>query len=147
MNFAAVKLEYRGELLSIQIKGLAVEVAKRLVWNAKPKTAIIAAGETTVDVRGNGVGGRNQHLVLAALKYLKDEQVLVSVNSDGMDRSVYAGAIGDVTTLPKAKKKKLSVDKFLKNCDSFHFFQKVGDGIETGILGSNAADLMLVLAR
>ncbi|OGY26258.1 MAG: hypothetical protein A2Z24_03020 [Candidatus Woykebacteria bacterium RBG_16_44_10] len=147
MEVAAVKLEYRAEVFSAQIEGPAVDVAKRLVLNAKPKTALIAAGETTVDVRGDGIGGRNQHLVLAALKYLTDDQVLVSVNSDGIDRSTYAGAIGDKTTLAKAKKKKLSTEKFLKNCDSFNFFKKVGDGIETGILGSNAADLTLVLAR
>ena len=147
MEVEAVKLEYKAEVFSSQIEGAASDVAKRLVLNAKPKTALIASGKTTVSVRVNGAGGRNQHLVLAALKHLTNGQVLISVNSDGVDLSSYAGAIGDKNTIDKAKKKKASSEKFLKNFDSFHFFQKVGDGIETGILGSNVADLMVVLSQ
>ncbi|OGY25533.1 MAG: hypothetical protein A2Z11_03855 [Candidatus Woykebacteria bacterium RBG_16_43_9] len=147
MRVEAVKLEYKVEVFSYQIEGRAEEVAKKLVLNTKPKTALLAAGETTVEVKGGGRGGRNQHLVLSALNHLREDQVIVSVNSDGIDHSSFAGAIGDEHTLANAKKKKLASKKFLDNCDSFHFFQKVGDGIETGALSSNISDFMLALSK
>ncbi|MEX0622103.1 MAG: DUF4147 domain-containing protein [Candidatus Woykebacteria bacterium] len=140
-------LGYKVEIFSSEISGEAEAVAKELVLNSKPKTALLAAGETTVRVKGKGKGGRNQHLVLAALKYLRDGRIIVSVNSDGYDFTPHAGAIGDEYTLKKAARKKLPPEKYLKNDDSFHFFEKVGDAIKTGILGTNVADLMLVLSK
>jgi len=147
MSDMAKRLGYNPEILSSEIKGEAKDIAKRLVLNAKPKTALFAAGETTVKVIGKGKGGRNQHLVLAALRHLKKDQAIVSVNSDGFDFTEHAGAIGDQETLEKAKKMKLSTEKFFKECDSFNFFEKVGDAVETGILGTNIADFMLVLSK
>lgn len=147
MTERARKLRYKPEILSAGIQGEAEKVAKKLVLNAKPKTALLAAGETTIKVVGRGVGGRNLHTVLAALEYLQEGKVVVSVNSDGVDHGLYAGAIGDYKTVEKVKKSKLSINEFLDNCDSFHFFQKTGDGIETGVLGQNMADFMLVLAE
>ncbi|MDP2720596.1 MAG: DUF4147 domain-containing protein [bacterium] len=141
------RLKYNVEIFSSEITGEAQEVAKELVMNAKTGTVLLAAGESTVRVIGNGKGGRNQHLVLSALKYLKDGQVIVSVNSDGYDFTTHAGAIGDRETIAKAKRKRLQIEKYLKNCDSFHFFEKVGDAIQTGILGTNVADFMLVLSK
>ena len=73
--------------------------------------------------------------------------MIISVDSDGIGHSQFVGALGDQSTLACAKKKRLVVDKFLEKCDSFHFFQKVGDGIETGVLGCNIADFMLVLSK
>lgn len=147
MGKQARKLKYKVEVLSSEVGGPASEIAKRLVFSSKPRTALLAAGETTVKVVGKGLGGRNQHLVLSALKYLKEGQVIVSVNSDGFDFTPHAGAIADKETLAKAKRKKLLVEKYLKTCDSFHFFEKVGDGLITGILGTNVADFMLVLSE
>ncbi|OGY22489.1 MAG: hypothetical protein A2126_02065 [Candidatus Woykebacteria bacterium GWB1_45_5] len=143
----AKELKYKVEVFSSRLEGEATAVGKKLVLNAKPKTALLAAGETTVKVAGAGWGGRNQHLVLSALAQIQKSQVIISVDSDGIDHSRFAGALGDQATLTKAKRKKLEVSSFLETCDSFHFFQKVGDGIETGILGSNIADFMLVLAK
>jgi glycerate 2-kinase len=70
--------------------------------------------------------------------------LIISLNSDGWDNTEFAGAIGDKITLEKAKKLKLDIDKFLENNDSFHFFQKTKDGIITGRLPINVADLILV---
>lgn len=147
MKVRAVRAEYKAEVFGSRLEGRAEEVAKKLVLNAKEGTALIAAGETTVVINGVGVGGRNQHMVLAALKNVTNSQVVVSINSDGVDHSDFAGAIGDKTTLIKAKKKKLEPKKFLDTCDSYHFFQKVGDGIKTGPLGTNVSDFMLVLTK
>jgi glycerate 2-kinase len=70
--------------------------------------------------------------------------IIISLNSDGWDNTEFAGAIGDKMTLEKAKKLKLDIDKFLENNDSFHFFKKTKDGIITGRLPVNVADLILV---
>jgi glycerate-2-kinase len=147
MRVQAVKLEYKPEVLSTRLEGGAEDVARRLVLSSKPNTALIAAGETTVEVKGKGTGGRNQHTVLAALENVGEDKVVISINSDGVDHSRYAGAIGDRNTIEKAKKKRTPLKKFLNTFDSFHFFQKVRDGIETGPLGENVSDFMLVLSR
>ena len=147
MRVEAVKREYKPEVFSYEIEGKAVDVAKKLVLNSKPRSAILAAGETTVEVKKGGKGGRNQHLVLATLGLLKKDQIVISINSDGMDHSSFAGAIGDKKTVEEANKKKLSPEKFLQNTDSFNFFKKVGGGIETGLLGTNISDFMLVLSK
>jgi glycerate 2-kinase len=70
--------------------------------------------------------------------------LIISLNSDGWDNTEFAGAIGDKMTLEKAKKLKLDIDKFLENNDSFHFFQKTKDGIITGRLPINVADLIIL---
>jgi glycerate-2-kinase len=74
----------------------------------------------------------------------KSAYVIISLNSDGWDNTEFAGAIGDEITLEKAKKLKLDIDKFLENNDSFHFFKKTKDGIITGRLPINVADLIIV---
>ena len=76
---------------------------------------------------------------------IKENTVIVSFDSDGWDNSPFAGAIGDIETLEKAKKLNLNPQEFLDNNNSLEFFQKTGDGIETGRLPSNVSDLMIVL--
>jgi glycerate 2-kinase len=70
--------------------------------------------------------------------------LIISINSDGWDNTEFAGAIGDKITLEKAEKLKLDIDKFLENNDSFHFFKKTKDGIITGRLPVNVADLIIL---
>jgi glycerate-2-kinase len=70
--------------------------------------------------------------------------LIISLNSDGWDNTEFAGAIGDKMTLEKAEKLKLDIDKFLENNDSFHFFKKTKDGIITGRLPVNVADLIIL---
>jgi glycerate 2-kinase len=70
--------------------------------------------------------------------------LIISLNSDGWDNTEFAGAIGDKMTLEKAEKLKLDIDKFLENNDSFHFFKKTKDGIITGRLPINVADLIIL---
>jgi len=70
--------------------------------------------------------------------------LIISLNSDGWDNTEFAGAIGDKITLEKSEKLKLDIDKFLENNDSFHFFKKTKDGIITGRLPINVADLIVL---
>lgn len=145
MEEEARALGYSTRIFANNLHGLAKEVGSELLTQARRGEALIAAGETTVQVKGNGVGGRSQELVLGNLTKIKENQVLLSAGSDGHDHSDHAGAIGDTNTLKKASDKKLDPEDYLNNSDSFHFFQQVGDGIETGLLESNVADLMLVI--
>lgn len=146
MEEKARSLGYSTRILANNIKGDAREVGKMLLSESRKGEALIAAGETTVDVLGDGVGGRNQELVLANLENIKDPlQVLVSVGSDGHDHSDFAGALGDVYTQKKANEVKASPKDYLEKNNSYNFFKKVEDGIETGLLESNVADIMLVV--
>lgn len=145
MEEEARALGYSTRVFANNLHGKANEVGAELLSQARKGEVLIAAGETTVEVNGNGIGGRSQQLVLANLAKIKENQVLISAGSDGHDHSDYAGAVGDLYTLKKANEAKINPEDFLKENDSFHFFQKVGDGIETGQLESNVADLMLVI--
>ena len=77
--------------------------------------------------------------------YSRHKVGAVAVASDGHDHSDYAGAICDTYTLKKARELGLSLEDYLENNNSFFFFKQLGEGIETGLLESNVADLMLVL--
>ncbi len=169
MKEKAESLGIKAKILTDNLKGDVKDVAKFLFQEIKKskEKILIAGGETTVKVKGKGKGGRNQELVLWFLKYTdlygskmdntdnknqrssaldprKSAYVIISLNSDGWDNTEFAGAIGDKITLEKAKKLKLEIDNFLENNDSFHFFQKTKDGIITGRLPVNVADLIIL---
>jgi glycerate-2-kinase len=149
MKKKAESLGLKAKILTDNLKGDVKDVAKFLFQEIKKskEKILIAGGETTVKVRGKGKGGRNQELVLWFLKtltYADSNFLIVSLNSDGWDNTEFAGAIGDKITLEKAEKLKLDIDKFLENNDSFHFFKKTKDGIITGRLPVNVADLIIL---
>ncbi len=109
-------------------------------------TAILSGGETTVTVHGNGKGGRNQEFVLGFLRGIGPGMTVASVDTDGIDGATDAcGAIADGTTLQRAGKMGLSIDRSLGSNDSYDFFQKLGDLIFTGPTGTNVSDLRCVL--
>lgn len=130
---------------SDHIKGFAKEVAAELVGKLENKGVLIAAGETTVEVKGNGKGGRNQETALEALKIIDDNTLFTSIGTDGYDFTEAAGAIADKVAKEKAVEQNLNADEFLENNDSFTFFQKVNSQVITGRLPSNVADFMIVL--
>ncbi|MEM5812015.1 MAG: DUF4147 domain-containing protein [Candidatus Aenigmatarchaeota archaeon] len=153
MKEKAKELGFIGKILSDNLKGEVRKVAKELlekIQNSKEKI-ILFGGETTVKVKGKGKGGRNLELVLWFLKYAylrrknKIKPLIISINSDGWDNTEYAGGIGDELTIKKSIEKKLKIDEFLKNNDSFNFFKKVKDGIITGRLNVNVSDIILVM--
>jgi glycerate-2-kinase len=103
-------------------------------------------GETTVTIRGNGKGGRNQELALAVLLELKDcvtPFYFCSLGTDGMDGVTdAAGAWIDHRTYAKTLELGLDAYQFLENNDSYHFFQKLGQLIITGPTHTNVMDVI-----
>ncbi|ESO07082.1 hypothetical protein HELRODRAFT_187749 [Helobdella robusta] len=125
---------------------------------SKP-VCILAAGETTVNVVGQGMGGRNQHMVLSAaieLNKLLETDVLskyaitfLSAGTDGQDGPTdAAGASCDQTLIKQALKLNLKAEDFLRTNDSYTFFSKVDAGrylLKTGLTGTNVMDLQIIL--
>jgi glycerate 2-kinase len=113
----------------------------------KPPACVISGGETTVTIRGTGLGGRNQEFALAAaldIAGLKDV-VILSAGTDGTDGPTdAAGAIADGSTIARAR---LDAAAYLANNDSYHFFENLGDLIKTGPTGTNVADVRILLLR
>lgn len=134
-------------ILTDRLKGEAATMGRHLIEETKHETLLLAGGETAVTVRGNGIGGRNQELVLGALPHLDENTVIASFGTDGWDNSPYDGAIADLSTFNKAQKLNLNPLSYLENNNSYHFFEKIGDGIDTGKLESNVSDIMIVLKK
>ncbi len=144
MQVEAKKLGFKSAIFSDRVEGDAKKIGKKLIEQTPPGKILLAGGETTVTVTGSGKGGRNQTLVLASLP-VQDDTLILSFDSDGVDYYKFGGAIGDSETLTKAEKLKLDPQAFLNDDDSSTFFEKIGDGIFTDKLGSNVADLIMVL--
>ncbi|MGB7951348.1 MAG: glycerate kinase [Candidatus Binatia bacterium] len=154
----AEELGYRGLILSSLIQGETREVAgihtaigKEILATGNPvprPACVISGGETTVTIRGGGLGGRNQEFALAAAMEIADLEgiVLLSGGTDGTDGPTdAAGALVDGTTLQRAKTKGLDPERHLQNNDSYHFFKPLEDLIVTGPTFTNVMDLRLVL--
>lgn len=112
--------------------------------------ALVAAGETTVRIVGEGKGGRNLELGLSAASRITglDRVLLASLASDGVDgTSGVAGALVDGTTWSIAESLGLDPDGCLARNDSLAFFQAVGGLLQTGWTGTNVNDFSLLLAQ
>jgi glycerate-2-kinase len=110
---------------------------------------VVAGGETTVTVRGEGLGGRNQELALAAALNLRglEECVIASFSTDGVDGPTdAAGAIVDGYTLKRAKQQGINPEEYLAANDSHRFFSKLGDLIHTDATGTNVNDISVIVA-
>lgn len=109
---------------------------------------LLLGGETTVTLRGNGLGGRNQETALAAAIDLDGlEGVLVaSVATDGGDGPTEAaGAFADGATVRRAQALGLDPAAHLDRNDSHPFFAALGDLVVTGPTRTNVNDLALVM--
>ena len=158
MEKAAAKLRLNTLILSSRIEGEAREVGKVLASiateaklsdnPAKKPLVIIGGGETTVTVRGKGLGGRNQELTLGAATKISDLNgvVVTSMGSDGLDGPTdAAGALVDGKSLKKALQLGLKPYEYLKENDSYNFFKRLGDLILTGPTGTNVNDFMIMV--
>jgi len=129
-----------------ELAGEATEVGKNFVdREVAPKTCVLAGGETTVSIKGGGIGGRNQEVALGALSSIKEGSVFISAASDGWDNSDSAGALVDKELFEKATSLSKNPVDYLSKNDSFNFFKEVGGHISTGRLGSNVSDLYILL--
>jgi hydroxypyruvate reductase len=109
---------------------------------------IITGGETTVTIRGDGKGGRNQEFALAAAIDLDglDDVLILSGGTDGSDGPTdAAGALADGRTCRRAARLGMSAKDYLANNDSYHFFEPLGDLLMTGPTNTNVMDVRLIL--
>jgi hydroxypyruvate reductase len=154
----AKELGYRTMVLSTRIQGETREVAgvhaaiaQEILASGRPlrpPACILSGGETTVTIRGAGLGGRNQEFVLAAAIALEGSRqvTVLSAGTDGTDGPTdAAGAIGDSSTVSRAQRLGLHAKQFLANNDSYHFFEKIDGLIKTGPTGTNVMDVRVLL--
>jgi hydroxypyruvate reductase len=144
-------------LLSTFVEGEAREVAlvvaalaKELVYFDRPvprPACLVWGGETTVTVRGQGKGGRNQELALAAALAMQDlpNVLLVALGTDGTDGPTdAAGAVATGETIARATALGLDPFAYLADNDAYTFFDALGDLIRTGPTGTNVNDLLFL---
>ena len=131
----------------------SVEI-KDLVDKSKKSVCILGAGETTVSVHGNGRGGRNQELALAAAIEMNKSQsegnrLLLSAGTDGQDGPTpAAGAYAFPKLITMAAAQGLDGMAYLENNDSFSFYSQFENGkylVNTGLTGTNVMDLQVLL--
>ena len=157
----AKRLGYRPMILSSFIEGETREIARmhaaiarEIVMLGRPSkapTCLISGGETTVAIKGEGKGGRNQEFALAAAIDIQDLPgvCILSAGTDGTDGPTdAAGALCDNTTIARASMEGLDANDFLNRNDSYRFFEPLGDLIKTGPTGTNVMDVrLMVIAR
>jgi len=112
------------------------------------RVALIADGELSSPVTGNGLGGRNSAFVLACVEKIAGRPIAVlSGGTDGMDgNSPAAGAVADGQTLSRANALGLDPAAFFRDSDAYGFFAKLDDAVVTGPTGTNLRDLRILLA-
>ncbi len=134
-----------------EVAGAHAAIAKEILSTGGPvqrPACIISGGETTVTVRGRGLGGRNQEFALASSIVIDglEAVVVLSGGTDGVDGPTdAAGAIADGTTLRRARGMGLDAQHYLQENDSYHFFRPLGDLLITGPTYTNVMDLHLLL--
>ncbi len=141
-------------------EGLADDVGRHLAEQALAMRAgsgpdcIVSGGEPVVrlaEPSRRGLGGRNQQLVLAALKHLWEDGArgiaILSGGTDGEDGPTdAAGAFLDAEVLAAAHQQDLLPDDFLARNDAYHFFARLNALVRTGPTHTNVCDLRVVLA-
>ena len=157
----AEDLGYGTLILSSMVEGETGEVApvhcaiaKEIIKSGQPiatPACVISGGETTVTIRGKGLGGRNQEFCLVAALNLQEvppRVVILSGGTDGNDGPTdAAGAIIDPYTVIRGKDAGMEAEDFLAENDSYHFLEKTGDLLMTGPTNTNVMDVRLILVR
>jgi glycerate-2-kinase len=146
---------YSVEVLEEAVVGEARAAGSNLVERAMAARGegphcLIASGETTVTVKGRGRGGRNQEIVLSAIRALAEAGrpiAIASAGTDGVDGPTdAAGAVADAATLERSQLRGLGAPEWaLDENDSYGFFQALGDLILTGPTGTNVGDVHVIV--
>jgi glycerate 2-kinase len=158
INDIAVIDGYKTKIMDWNLEGESRIVAAEIVENIltfinehstpRKKYCFLYGGETSVTIKGEGTGGRNQELVLsAAIKLNKIKGItFLSGGTDGNDGPTNAaGAICNYKTVEKGKKLGLNADEYLERNDSYNYFKKIDSLLVTGPTGTNVMDLQIVL--
>ena len=158
----ARELQFNTLILGTEIEGEAKDIGRFFAAMTRETArncgdpvglpaCILAAGETTVTVRGHGVGGRNQEMALAwaismAARPFSGNACFASVATDGTDGpTTAAGGLVDPFTCSRAIELGLMPQKFLRANDSSNFLKTTGDLIMTGPTQTNLMDLQILL--
>ncbi len=128
-------------------------IAKEIVKSGNPvarPACILSGGETTVIIRGNGKGGRNQEFALVAALEIEglNSVCILSGGTDGTDGPTdAAGAFATGNTINRAECLKLDARSYLENNNSYEFFKALGDLLITGPTRTNVMDLRIILVK
>ena len=160
-EICARELGYHTMVLSTTIEGETREAAgmhaaivREILASNRPlrrPACLLSGGETTVTVRGSGLGGRNQEFVLAAILALGNAQdpgavTILSAGTDGIDGPTdAAGAIADQSTFARAAALGMAARRFLDDNNSYRFFEPLDALLKTGPTGTNVADVRVLL--
>jgi glycerate 2-kinase len=147
---------FSAEILTNELQGEAREIGVTLAKQLREEISkrvrpfcLIAGGETTVTIKGNGKGGRNQELALAAVNELAGEKdvVLIALATDGEDGPTdAAGAVVTGESAWMAERLGVDAADHLSRNDAYAFFDALGDLIRTGPSGTNVNDLIFLIA-
>jgi len=145
---------FGAEILTNELQGEAREVGRMLAQRLKDEISkrnrpfcLIAGGETTVTLRGNGKGGRNQELALAAVEELQgvESAMLIALATDGEDGPTdAAGAVVTGETCQRGERLGLDAAGYLSRNDAYRYFEALGDLIRSGPSGTNVNDLVFL---
>jgi len=156
---AAERSGYKTVVISTELSGEASQVAKDLAKAAMDrkktlrrgeKVCMIAGGETTVTVKGDGKGGRNTEFALAFGIEIQGESgiTFLSAGTDGTDGPIdAAGAIVTSQMFSEAVKHGLDPQDYLTRNDSYIFFNTIKGLVITGPTGTNVMDIQLILLQ
>ena len=146
---------YDVQIVSKALMGEARSVAEKFLMRASAPierpTAFVAGGETTVTVRGSGLGGRNQEMALtfaidADSRFNNLSWVFLSGGTDGIDGPTdAAGGLVDPGTIARIHNAGYDPRLLLDNNDAYHALDHAGDLLVTGATGTNVADLQILL--
>ena len=146
---------YDVQIVSKALTGEARSVAEKFLMRVSAPierpTAFVAGGETTVTVRGSGLGGRNQEMALtfaidADSRFNNLSWVFLSGGTDGIDGPTdAAGGLVDPGTISRIRNAGYDPRLLLDNNDAYHALDHVGDLLVTGATGTNVADLQILL--
>jgi len=148
----AAALGFPAHVLTRQMRGEARQVGARLagqLLRAGRPMCLLMGGETTVTVTGEGRGGRNQELALAAALGLEGVPgvAVMSLASDGIDGPTdAAGAVVSGETTAQARALGLDPNAALALNDAYPLLNAVGALLRTGPTGTNVGDLVVGLA-
>ncbi len=156
---AAERLGYRSTIVSRELQGEASVVGRVLARQALEvrktlgrgdRACLVAGGETTVTVRGDGKGGRNTELAAAFASEVAGIEgvTCLSAGTDGTDGPTdAAGAIADGQTLAEASLRGLDLGQYLARNDTYTLFKAISGLVVTGPTGTNVMDLQVVLVE
>lgn len=153
----ATELGYHPLVIDPLLQGDASKAAKKL-WDqyksysgTKP-VCMLTGGETTVQVKAGGKGGRNQHMVLEMLQQMINDKTndiyFLAAGTDGTDGPTdAAGAFADKDVVDLVKKKDLDSKAYLANNDSYSFFEQTGALLKTGATQTNVMDITVCIIQ